>query len=355
MLNLIPEKRLDRNGKLVTRHVKQSNGQNGKVLPPPSVKTPDLQTEQWELRLNTERASHKMEKVFGPLDDEVTISSNDVEAYGMLAVLPMRAAVHAMSSGVRDAGEALALLKEHHIDTIQVDWSKHADDALRRGVPAKAFFEMCESTFIRSFTSDYIIDAAEVFAMDVFSGSHRNLVSSVLEGKTRLSDIKEIGPELIAETLDKDYAQTYLESLKSGKLGVTKDELKKILEWSKFEGNEPRLYIEVASSFGFWRLNGIANIEAASSMSNRIARDFISDPDEGFKRVTHYEEMAIQCGNVRSDGVGWRSIPYALALAGYDAGLTPVESLESWMENISPLQYKAIKEGIESSVSSGWL
>jgi hypothetical protein len=368
MPNLVPEKRMDRNGVMVTRHVKTVTAKAAPLLPAPTAGIavsgtgPTVaQTKVWKLKLdrNAFPMCKDLYEVLSSKQDSIKIKSNDVNTYAMLSMLSPEDTLALMEHGIDTVEKARAFMKEHNLQDLEIDRKEFAAEAIRRRIPVRDYLAMCEKTITRNAEPANVLDAAEIFGMKPLT-KYPTFYLDVMAGDINANDIRDIGPALIADHPHPNDVREALLGMKKGENKLDSRQAKLIMEWSVNEGAPIDNFIDVANVCGFEKLFAITNIEAASSMANHVSNSnkFGDDPEEKFARVVQYEQMAIACDAMptTNSSIGWRSMPYDVATEMYEAGIEPKAAAECWRDKISAAQYLAIKEhGIAPSVSGGWL
>lgn len=368
MPNLIPEKRMDRNGVLVTRHVKAVPAKATPLLPAPT--TADIassgtglnaaQKKKWEILLRRDSflMRRELHEVLKPKEDSFKIKSDDVAAYAMLSMLSPEDTVALMEHGIDTPEKARSFMKEHFLQDIEIDRKEFVSEALKRGIPARDYLLLFDTVVTRNSDPANVLDATEVIGMEPLSG-HPEFYMDALIGAINLADIKAIGPELIGNHPQPEDIREVLQGMKEGENKLDSLQVKLIMEWSVSEDAPIENFVDVANVCGFEKLFAITNIEAASSMASHVSNTYQSeDEEEKFARVAYYEQMAIACDAMppTNSSRGWRSLPYDVATEMYGAGIEPKVAAECWRDKISAAQYLAINEhGIAPSVSGGWL
>jgi hypothetical protein len=352
---------------MVTRHVKAATAKESPLLPAPTAgiaasgTVPTAaQTKVWKLKFNRYAfpMCRDLHKVLSLKKDSITIKSNDVNTYAMLSMLSPEDTLALMEHGIDTVEKARAFMKEHHLQDLEIDRKEFAAEAIRRRIPVRNYLEMCDKTITRNAEPANVLDAAEIFGMKPLT-NYPKFYLDVMAGDINANDIKDIGPDLIADHPHPDDVREALLGIKRGENKLDSRQVKLIMEWSVSEDAPIGSFVDVANVCGFEKLFAITNIEAASSMANHVSSSKLGDdPEEKFARVVQYEQMAIACDAMptTNSSRGWRSMPYNVATEMYEAGIEPKAAAECWRDGISAAQYLAIKEhGIAPSVSGGWL
>jgi len=366
MPNLIPEKRTDRNGKTVTRHVRNVASPSAATLPPPSVGTAvngfaptEAQTQEWkkELPRDAFRSSRALEELLKPKFHVISVTTNDVNIYGMLSILKVGDTLTLMERGIDTADKALLFLRKRGLEDILVNREEFAREALNRRIPAQAYLSLCDRFRTHDADLRRVLDAAEVLGMEE-SELDEGFISSVMAGEINLSDIKTVGLPLLSQYRYTNDVTRYLRDIKQGVVEFDASHLRQFIERSVSEDVTLDQQVTFVHRFGLERLSQVNNVEAACSMMTHLGNDFRDDLDGAFARVRYYEQMAAICKDkVRAgENTSWRDLPYSTVIKMYEAGIDPMTAVGCYRDNISVSQYIAMKDhGIAPSVSGGWL
>lgn len=363
MTNLVPEKRMDRNGVMVTRHVRASKPKTPLELPAPTASGTRLtvdQTEQWELQL-VRHGLHVRKEIYEaiqtPKGGLIRVKTNDVDAYAMLSILSPEDTIALIERGIKTVEDARAFLKKHYIQDIEIDREEVTAECIRRGIPARDYLNLCTSSITRNANPTDVIDAAEAFGMEPLANKI-NFYHDVMSGDIKVEDIREIGPELIASHSHPDDIRYMLRDIKQGRSRLDASQIKTLLERYGDDEDVFSKSVDVAGEFGIKKLSEITNMEAASSMTLHLGTKYKNNAKQKFARVRHYEQMAIACDESKAAGnsISWRSLPYSLSTEMFDAGIDPKTAVECALNNMSAAQYLAVRDhGVAPSISGGWL
>lgn len=366
MSNLIPEKRMDRNGRLVTRHVRHAEQPSPASLPVPkgarrktAFKPVAKQTVRWQIELKRThfQADKELQGNLPNSFHSFTPEVSDIEAYGLLSVLEPRNAVPLMDSGIRTSAEARAFLKKHNLDRLIVDRSAHAEEALRRRIPAQAYLKLCESETIQNVPLPELLDAAEVYAM----GFSVELYQDVLRGYALLSDIKAIGAPTIRKAPND--VREFIWDLKEGTSTFNHEQIREIVRKTSKERIGLFEAADLADVIGAEEVVNRYSILASYYMMSFVNRVMEQASDDAKATVTksdliiHYDGMVKVRDEIDDkDSPHWEKLNYADSIEMVKRSIGPREGWEGIRNGMSVQQILAVRDhGISQSVSSGWL
>jgi hypothetical protein len=212
-MNLIPEKRLDKTGKLVTRHVRSDSSSSlvSTSLPAPSVApqkaqrkqspaTPKLRPKQLQQELYKESlyqglvSSNLREDNTSFLTKKSQFRANDVEFFAVLAVAYEGDAIKMLNDGVRTTEDAITYMRDRGMEP-PFDRSALAQKALERNITPdhyRHFFRTANTATI-NLKSPHLVDAIELFGIMSLKDQYHDVARFICYGEVRLTDIKKIG------------------------------------------------------------------------------------------------------------------------------------------------------------------
>lgn len=373
MSNLIPEKRVDKNGVLVTRHVRASKAL-GVPLPVPTLQTRRSGVEA-RLSLSAEQLVSKRVEITGPhavVSDGLNKSlkrrsrslgftASDVVAYDVLSVVDVFDAAALLSHGVTSSGQARSWLSERGLEYLLVDNAELAEQALLRRLPAEVYFGLRMKRVCDRVPASVMLDAVEVMMM---TDEGNPVWEDVLDGNIRMDDVRKIGPERLGWCGDLrtgDYMREFLKKLKREGIELEERQLIDLLEERKVTYGVDKAPALV-SKFGYERTVSFHSYGAAYSMWGYVEG---GDDEYVIPRVTFFDDMARVCDELRDSGIqdgklGWNGIQWAKVNQWYEAGLTPAEAVDchrgvTTMERVLAVREAINEVGVSPSVSSGWL
>lgn len=210
---LIPEKRLDKTGKLVTRHVRANEpaAKSTAGIPAPAAVPSAARTKQNEGKFKLrpkqlQKRAHREDitQMFlsdGLQDGDYRLRqlchrfvANDVEVLSVLAVAHDGDAMKMLNDGVRTTEEALEYLRKHGVEPPH-DRSELVQEALRRNISAAEYREFFRSANLPGSQSNspYLADAMELYGSASLRDQYHWVSHDILRGTIRLEDIKHLG------------------------------------------------------------------------------------------------------------------------------------------------------------------
>lgn len=357
MSPLIPEKRTDKNGRLVTRHVRSGTApsstasipkpvlageKTGKTKAPSTVqKTHEGVTARW--------ADARLKELAEKNGRADSFTCSDAEAYDVLSVTNSpENTIQLLRIGVRTNQQAVSFLRNTTLSDLQDDGTAVVEELVRRGIPGvPAMAAMIKFSFYPRGSKNFY-DAVETESVRAFSNMKSksgDLPYLVYEDSISLADLRAIGATRVQKYPD---IYTLVEELKKQKKGVSPHSIEQLrdlvalgIEHSTTQFNDP---IKAANAYGFELVTGLNNyaktMAGESGLRNR-----------GYTAVQRGEMLQLR------DALGSanRNLPLKSLWEAYDAGLRADEIIDGLDGGLEMRSIIAIKSGIEKSVSSGWL
>jgi hypothetical protein len=380
MTNLIPEKRLDRNGKLVTKHVRATPRQSSlkpslpaptagatKASPAKKAFTPrPKQAEQTyrSYRLSTFKPSDPLSN-----DEErernfyqsaySSFNASDIEMYDVFSATATQGdAVWLMCRGVRTADEARSMLKKHKAKHLIADRSALMQDALERGVSASDFMEGYNLLTPEQRASPYALDAAEFKVSSLNYNFNGFILEDIFNGNVSYADLKTIGITKL-----KPYSRAYaltgvLTKLNRGEADYSIEDVKAFViraGAAKADEEQFRAAAQFAEHHGFDLLQTTHDFESIAratshyrSPTSGFRRDHEDDPEELTRDRIEYEFRMRRALTERRVSSGYSN-------QFFEAGIPVETAIEAVLGGGGLRAAQAIHDGIESSISGGWL
>lgn len=204
MTHLIPVQRMDKNGKLVTRHVRPSTDSGAKnTLPAPSVTTPANVSGLDALReFKMSRFVHESSTLIHPRSNMGKMNFEfiacDYDVYDVMSVTSNGNAFVLLEMGIRSPEEAVDYLREHDADILIEDNSELVQEMIQRGIPADKFARAYEDISpSMKHMSKYLADGIEFSTAEaMMATSNVSVVTNdIMDGRIKLSDLKAVGYE----------------------------------------------------------------------------------------------------------------------------------------------------------------
>jgi hypothetical protein len=382
MTNLIPEQRLDRNGKLVTKHVRAipKQGVTRSKLPAPSAapkgksKTTKKQYKPLPRQLETVHRSFRFASF--PANDPLTtqeqrdknlyqggytnFSASDAEMYDVLSATTSQGdALEIMArGGVRSAKEARAYLKKKKAPELIADRSELMTAAFERGMSAEAFLNGYDLLKDDEKESPHFLDAVEFKNSALNYNYNAFVLDHIVNGDVAFSDLKAIGLSRL-----KPHARAYaltrmLTKLNHGEADYTIDDVKAFVIRAAEAKTDDRSF-KYAANFavrkGFELLQDKQDFElinqqsyhflAATSPFRRKHED--EDEELSYDRI----EYGVRMGKLLTGfSYSGSSTPF------FEAGVPPEIAANVVNSGGGIREAMAVhQDDIQTSVSGGWL
>jgi hypothetical protein len=379
MTNLIPEKRLDKNGRLVTKHVRASGANIAPTsLPKVAAKSQKKQTKEdraLEKRIrhldyrilynfHSDRYAIEADERLKPIFQEVySPRCTHNEFYDMLERLNVSDAIVLLTNGLK-ADKLDTFCKRNKFEDRLVDNREMVAELRARGIAVPVFFEMaCGSDKPKSQKA--LIDAAECHEMypvktyaSVYEAG-RVYPMYLLNEQINLSDIKDIGVDRCA---DPERFRGILLKLKKGESRSTALEIGEMMDRTK------SIDVDLASTGNnLLHIYG-ARASLAMELGAEIAEQaknprFIVDAlDVAHENDLSHEETVAYCNFVNEvfdaneDYTDVYMLVDSFTFDIWKAGVSPEHAKAGFDQDMTVGQIIAINsENITPSVASGWL
>lgn len=365
MSNLTPEKRLDRNGKLVTRHVRNSTAKSAsQSIPaptttstsstPPGPSAARTKPRTWDVdRWSLSRADSKLRDACTTYNTSYTydFTCSDVEAYDVMSVVNFANAVPVLSTGARSAAEAVEFLKKNNLQHLIIDNAAPAREALARNLSAERVAKGYNKDLpADAEESEHFMDAVEASTMaslDNGSGWHSAMIRLTLKGRININDVKTIGVTRVAALALSETER--LEALKRGDLGFNAETYRElVIRTNKHNSSDQyttTAVLSLARQHGADNILKLEYLPAAAQINNRL--DALGYPeDQRLGAITWHDEFRREY----MFGVSTHDI-----MAFYESGISPHDAALGLQDDLTAQQIIGIHNGIESSVAEGWL
>lgn len=371
MSNLIPEKRVDKNGVLTTKHVRAGAKIKAslKSVPAPSVAStlPMASTTQKRWRVNNAlwKSDLELAAVCRGRSAAQTYQCSEADAFTLMTAVSPENVLPLLAMGIRTASEARDFLNETGMARLISDNTHLASEAVVRGISARDFITFVSKHAGSSYQKKFM-DAAEVDANPVIQQVENvrrsqtflpSISTMILIGYIRTSDLKELGDEIILENgavFDpnrghRDLLWNQLNLLKKKKLAYkTASELRQMIEGlPRRSGGAASDAIVCAGLYGIegipqempgWLLEG-------SKLENVVIERSIPERRKAWA-------YAIE---LRKNSLMPRLDPEAVLLLS-DSGITPSVAVEHLNDGLTVPQVIALQQGqVAPSISKGWL
>lgn len=357
MSNLVPEKRMDKNGVLTTKHVRAASDKDSfkGTVPAPKL----FSSKSTRVKLNKGQTTPKPRKFFasrygtdtrlknlipghaGSVWREFDISDKDM--YSVMGVTDRGTAVALMTAGYTSGEEALKFLSENGLDELIEDHSSFLDEALKRRIEPELYLEAMEFFPYLGETKQHM-DALEAYSF----GSIRqtSIYEDVYHGLTSLEAVKAVGVARIAKAGANHVVRSALKELSAGIVSYTAEDLGRLVERHPHHVFKLDMSTLIADRYG---------VEFALELDhpNHDICEYLEGESVERERlmniVRYYDEVDT---HQRDNSIYSELYPYEYMVKAYDAGLD-VSSVAEGKYTLQQLD--AISDGMEKSVSGGWL
>lgn len=369
MPNLIPEKRLDRNGRLVTKHVKATpSATTPKAsLPSPTVapatkpkKTPAARTKQkvWDFYEYQTGADKELIKATKSYNQHLNyyFEASDVDAYEVMSVVAPRNIIPLLSTGIRKREDAKSFLEQKGLAHLIEDNASFAEKALSQNVPAQVAASMVKDFPDASADDPHYFDAMEAHGVKAYreAGSEYGkaiCTQRVLDGTISLSDLKIVGASRMKAGGGGAAIMTQLGKINSGTANMTVEELAAVITHANSKPSQHSTMVNEAVWFadrhGAKLALELNDVVFAASFSNALIHNGYTGPLEDIFKW--HDELR--------DGEWIGHVEAKDLIAMFEAGVQPSDVIEGVKRGrMTPQQIIAVHaEGISPVVSSGWL
>jgi hypothetical protein len=372
MNNLIPEKRVDKNGVLTTKHVRAASKTKTamKGVPAPSVAkvVPAASTVQKRWRVNVKHwdSDRELETIcrdrFAPAQ---TYECSEAEAYSLIAAVSPENVLPLLAMGIRSEADARSFLEQVGLERLISENREMAEGAISRGIPARDFLKFASENKL-SIGRKTFMDAAEVDAdpkmkkVDLLRKDFTVLPSistMVLIGWIRASDLKELGIDIVvrhgakfeATRRTRDLIWNQLHLLKQNKLAYKSvSSMRQVI----LDNQDARLgnIKDALICAGLYGLDSVTDEAPGYIFEGQRLDEVVIDRSVPERRKVY--DYAV---NLRKSGVP-RNVDPEEMIQFSDAQVPPNVVIEGLNEGLTASQIVALNQGdVAPSISKGWL
>lgn len=358
MSNLIPEKRVDKNGVLTTKHVRASKpAVAGRSLPAPTVSQAPKQAikvkEPTKRQLHTRLrhisiARHESDK---GLEDRLGVSwndsftANDAQIYSVLSVTSPGNALLLLKDGARTAEEATARLDELGLGRLMEDNSALTGEMLSRRIYPETYFSVLAG---EGDASPNFLDYVEYMSIDSLFEFHE-MGREVKAGSIKLADVKALGVGRIKKSEAEREIREYLQACANGTTNTTMNDAKIIFEKYGNEFSSISYALALNSRYGSEFGTVIEPDGFVMGLSRRLTARV--EEDERIAKVIKYGLLVRDA--FYEEGSRIKEMPSDMDMVQlYDSEVPP----EQVAQGVTAQQWDAIKNNeVAPSISGGWL
>lgn len=370
--NLIPVKRMDKNGKLVTRNVRAGAAlTSSKTSLPAPVAAPKLKkkvTAKKPLEKQT-KVQHRMGSrshhypdpaLFDALNlnqehlwDLTTITASDVQMYDVFSVVRTDDAVLLMDRGYTTAEQVVELLEKNNLTHLLIDRRDLMTEAQNRRIDAWNFMEAQHRFGINDMECDPEVLLGAVRLDDsvslprwTTSGERDSYAHQVMKGAISYEDVMTIGISNLSGRGNESIAPhicVWLNDIHTGKAHYDAELLARLLQKSSYSIAKVRNALGMVSEYGPEFVRGISYLDAALEINGSYRNRTTAQRAD---MITYYDQGSLSFYDVKM----------AVVVKLYDNGI-PVDDAKAMLSQKMDVDriIAAHKEGITKSVSSGWL
>ena len=368
---LMPQQRVDKNGKLTTRHVKvmQTATSSAAGIPSPLIThVPEsfkvkpakpldrqLQKKQRMISRKEFKSSPELRKALGIADDAwdlAIVSATEVQAFDVFSVVSLDNAINLLESGITSSNEALAFLNEHGLNDLVIDRHDMMQKAISLRVDSFALLDLHSSFGIENYDEDVFLGAARAKGSTMLPCINNDGAGTgtfhegILKGEINYSDLTELTYSTVA-MYNVLTQETYdgLRAIKDGSVDFGVKFLKRIVEHSMYDKKVFNSALEMADAYGHEFVEGLQGLHDASNIRN----DFKERGAEYCRSLIEYNEMY-------RDNFHAPSNNFVDIQRLHDAGIAPSDFKHLKANGITIDQIiSAKREGITGAVTGGWL
>jgi len=362
-MSLVPEKRVDRNGRLVTKHVRAARSQSPKAsLPAPtavppkkSKKLPVARTKPrlWDVYKSQCGADPALIKASNSvvLDLNYYFEASDVEAYNVMACVSPANFIPLLACGIKTSEDAIAFLKSNNLERLIVDNAALAEQALERNLPAQSVKEMSQAFPQATIDDPTYFDAVEINGMKGYKEASVKIPKLILDGKINIDDLKTVGVAGVKAGGAYGVILRQLEKINSGTSTMDAEELSQIIKKvASSSASHPAFVneaIRLADRRGVELAMRIEDTSSAERLDNSLlSREF---------SPSKVSDILIWNDQVNS-GVSLGYVPLDQLIELFEAGIQPKDAAEGLSQKLHAHQIIGIhRNGIQPAVSGGWL
>ena len=348
--HLIPEQRLDKNGRLNTKHVRASKQQpSATKVPAPTLVAAKTTSRRKPLTAGQKTPKNRSITVnhsardsalyrhlgLNPYVDEYPFHASDEEVYAVLSVTSTGDAAALLNAGHRSAEDAAAYLQKNGLGGLIMDRSALCAEALDRRITPTRFIDATD--YLTKPDSEHYMDAVEVHS------ANKQLAARVQDGNVNFNDIKEIGLKKIKDCKDPVTLIGALQWLATGNASYSTDELSDLMYKHP---NNLRDALKLTNKHGaqFVLTLNYPEVDFESYLEDRGTNR------ERIRKLLTYSDQVT--GYEIENRIFRESLSYQKMEKYFDSGLNISHAAE---DDCTDQQLDAMKNGVAPGVSGGWL
>ena len=353
MNSLTPQQRADKNGKIVTRHVRTDSAPatTAHIPSPVAAVKPVEERKRWRQLASDWPVDEALRAVCIPYQKErsYVVFCTDSEVFNVMSVVRGANALALLTTGARTKEEATSFLHENGLSHLVEDNTVIMRNAQRRKILPQHVMRFMDELGDQK-RSPLFMDAMESYshpALHRVKHDDPHFVSKlVLDGTIRLSDLKRIGPHRITHAaVTNAYPIMHaLKDMKQGNYRYSTDEMKDLLGIKEI----PNTYkvMELADKYGvddtlrIAKYCGLNSTQEVIQVVNQYGMENFEAP------MAYMQEVCDKSGyffDVESLG------------RIYESGVSADDAARSLKEGLTVTQILAIGKDVEAPLAKGWL
>lgn len=365
---LIPQQRADKNGKIVTRHVKADIAPSAGKLPIPApvmgpsperkpIKLLDRQMKT-QVRMTSRAELNASPELCAALGHDsgtwrlATVAASEEQVFDVFSVVSIDNAVNMLDAGINSAHEALEFLDERNLNHLIVDRREMMNEALATRVDSFDMIDMHVSFGMENYDGTTFVEATRVKGslMLPYVGNGDGtqpgtFYEGVLKGEIDYKDLTEVTYSAISMSSLGQQAYEGLKAIKNKSVDFGPDFLKKILSRSERDPNVYEGAIQITKEYGEDFALGIVGLQDATALYTANS-----------SRGSEYCRSLIEFNEKYQKDFDNRYRKFDDVKTLHDAGVDPSDAAHLKSQGMSVEQIVSAREsGITGAVTGGWL
>lgn len=363
---LIPEKRVDRNGRVVTKHVRPVAARSFQALIPspaaapaakpkrlPVARTRPVLWDVYKSQCGADRELVDASSSFAP-GLSYSFEASDAEVYEVMSRVSPENVTPLLACGIRTGDEAVAFLKSKSLERLIEDNAAFAEQALAYNIPAQIIKE-----FRASYPEDTAdnnpsyFEAVEIFSLKGFRESRHipRLTELVLKGRVSSEDLKTLGLKRVNAGGAGSTIVGQLQKINNGQSKMNAEELAAIITKATNDGAGNSTIINETVSLADHR---------GYEFVMKLEQPVLAAQLDKTLTAVQYDQSSIEDIMLWHDklrhGTNLGHVPSHQVTEMFEAGVQPEDAAAGLKEKLSTEQIIGIYvNGVPKAVSGGWL
>ena len=400
---LIAEVRPDKDGKLVTRHVRVDKGAAGaaKALPSPVLSASQQPKKRRAFKANEQQLrninygiaiNHPDPENWGPHvigephrelkavrfteiekrkaeGNWYRFQCSEIEYYSVLSVVRPFDAMNLLHRGIRSADEAVEFLHKNGIEHLSADYSAYTDELLRHRIGPNMAAVYLDSIIDADADPQLAADWVKMCSQKSMLDKAVVIKDEMLSGEVTIADLKAVGVKNLAPDI-KTVAQYIIHSKNDGNPDFTLDDIAEVMSGEvdtiAYEksigrtnafGREPDYNRNIEPRLAVARFHGAqagSIYSIATSMydyQNRRMKESGTVDEKRLADLTFFTSKINVSLHLKAD--------FEAMIELHESGVSPADVNEfltkADKKMSTSVRLAAAKEGIHSVISGGWL